>query len=95
MSRPPLPVGTWGSISTRVERTDAKGKPVRYLSKANFRDHDGRVRDVTAFGKTKTAAERALLKKLQAAPRPTSPASSPRCIRSITSSTSGRSASRA
>ncbi|WP_405065133.1 helix-turn-helix domain-containing protein [Kribbella sp. NBC_01510] len=65
MSRPPLPVGTWGSISTRVERTDAKSKPVRYLSKANFRDHDGRVRDVTAFGKTKTAAERALLKKLQ------------------------------
>ena len=65
MSRPPLPIGTWGSISTRVEKADAKGKPVRYLSKANFRDHDGHVRDVTAFGKTKTAAERALLKKLQ------------------------------
>jgi integrase len=65
MSRPPLPVGTWGSISTRVEKTDTKGRPVRFLSKANFRDHDGRVRDVTAFGKTKTAAERALLKKLQ------------------------------
>ena len=62
MSRPPLPVGTWGSISTRVERIDAKGKPVRYLSKANFRDHDGHVRDVTAFGKNKSAAERALLK---------------------------------
>jgi integrase len=65
MSRPPLPVGTWGSISTCVERIDAKGKPVRYLSKANFRDHDGHVRDVTAFGKNKSAAERALLKKLQ------------------------------
>ncbi|GAB2679523.1 helix-turn-helix domain-containing protein [Kribbella swartbergensis] len=65
MSRPPLPIGTWGSISTRLEKNGAKGKPLRYLSKANFRDHDGRVRDVTAFGKTKTAAERALLKKLQ------------------------------
>jgi integrase len=65
MSRPPLPVGTWGSISTRVAKTDDKGKPVSYLSKANFRDHDGHVRDVTAFGKTKTAAERAVLKKLQ------------------------------
>ena len=61
MSRAPLPIGTWGSISTRVVKTDAKGKPVRYLSKANFRDHDGQVRDVTAFGKTKTAAERRLL----------------------------------
>lgn len=65
MSRPPLPIGTWGSISTRVAKTDEKGKPVSYLSKANFRDHDGHVRDVTAFGKTKTAAERAVLKKLQ------------------------------
>ena len=65
MSRAPLPIGTWGSISTRVEKIDAKGKPVSFLSKANFRDHDGRVRDVTAFGKTKTAAERRLLQKLQ------------------------------
>ncbi|TCC38868.1 helix-turn-helix domain-containing protein [Kribbella speibonae] len=65
MAREPLPIGTWGRISTRVERTDAKGKAVSYLSKANFRDHDGRVRDVTAFGKSKTAAERRLLEKLQ------------------------------
>lgn len=41
-----------------------KGKPVSYLSKANFRDHDGHIRDVTAFGKTKTAAERAVLRVL-------------------------------
>jgi len=59
------PSAPGGSISTRVERTDAKGKPIRYLSKANFRDHDGHVRDVTAFGRNKSAAERALLKKLQ------------------------------
>ncbi|MDX2969002.1 tyrosine-type recombinase/integrase [Kribbella solani] len=65
MSRAPLPIGTWGSISTRVVKTDAKGKAVKHLSKANFRDHDGHVRDVTAFGNTKTAAERRLLQKLQ------------------------------
>ena len=47
MARAPLPIGTWGSISTRVEKTDAKGKAVSYLSKANFRDHDGRVRDAS------------------------------------------------
>src|SRR4051794_13991616 len=65
MSRPPLPLGSWGSISTSVERTDDKGRPVAYRAKAKFRDHDGHVRPVSAFGKTKTAAERALLKKLQ------------------------------
>ncbi|GAA3128945.1 integrase [Kribbella aluminosa] len=65
MSRPPLPIGGWGSISASVERTDDKGKPVAYRAKTKFRDHDGRVRVVSAFGKTKTAAERALLKKVQ------------------------------
>ncbi|TCC55369.1 site-specific integrase [Kribbella pittospori] len=65
MARPPLPIGTWGSISTSVERTDGKGKPAAYRAKAKFRDHDGYVRPVSAFGKTRTAAERALLKKLQ------------------------------
>jgi len=66
MSRPPLPLGSWGSISTSVERTDGKGKPVAFRAKAKFRDHDGHVRPESAFGKTKTAAERTLLKKLQA-----------------------------
>ncbi|TDW24134.1 helix-turn-helix domain-containing protein [Kribbella kalugense] len=65
MARPPLPIGTWGSISISVERTDAKGKPAAYRAKAKFRDHDGYVRPVSAFGKTKTAAERSLMKKLQ------------------------------
>ncbi|WUJ67993.1 N-terminal phage integrase SAM-like domain-containing protein [Kribbella soli] len=65
MSRPPLRLGTWGSISTRIEKTDARGKPVTYLSKARIRDHDGHVRPVTAVGSTKTAAERNLVKKLQ------------------------------
>ncbi len=65
MPRPPLPIRTWGRISTRVEKVDARGKPVRYLSKANFRDHDGRVRDVTATGRTKTASEHTLLQRLR------------------------------
>jgi len=65
MPRHPLPIGTWGRISTSIERTDENGKPVSYRSKARFRDHDGHVRPVTAFGKNKTTAERALLQKLQ------------------------------
>jgi integrase len=65
MSRPPLPIGTWGNISTHIEKTDAKGKPVTYLAKARIRDHDGHVRPVTAVGRTKTGAETALKKKLQ------------------------------
>jgi hypothetical protein len=65
MPRHPLPIGTWGRISTSIERTDEKGKPGSYRSKARFRDHDGHVRPVTVFGKNKTTAERALLQKLQ------------------------------
>ncbi len=65
MARPPLPIGSWGRISSRVLETDDKGKPVKVRAKANFRDHDGHVRDVSAYGKTATAAESALLKKLQ------------------------------
>jgi integrase len=65
MSRPPLPIGSWGEISTWVAQTDDKDKPVKYKSQAKFRDHDGHVRAVSAYGKTKTAAERAVLKKLQ------------------------------
>lgn len=65
MPRPPLPIGSWGEISTWIVQTDDKGKSIKYKSQARFRDHDGRVRPVSAYGKTKTAAERALLKKLQ------------------------------
>lgn len=65
MPRPPLPIGSWGRISSRVLETGETGKPVKVRAKANFRDHDGHVRDVTAYGKTATAAESALLKKLQ------------------------------
>ncbi|WP_165552907.1 helix-turn-helix domain-containing protein [Kribbella speibonae] len=65
MSRPPLEIGSWGKISSRVDKTDDRGKPIRYLSKANFRDHDGLVRDVTATGRTKSASEAKLLGKLK------------------------------
>jgi hypothetical protein len=60
-----LPIGSWGKISTSVVDTDQNGKPVNVRAKARFRDHDGQVRPVTAYAMTATAAERALLKKLQ------------------------------
>ena len=65
MPRTPLPIGTWGEISTRTMKTTKKGKPVMHLAHARFRDQDGRVRAVTATGTTKTAARTALLTKLQ------------------------------
>ncbi|GIJ07285.1 tyrosine-type recombinase/integrase [Micromonospora andamanensis] len=54
MARPPLPVGTWGTI-----RTEKLG-PNRYCARARFRDYDGKTRDVEAAGTTGPAAIRAL-----------------------------------
>ena len=65
MPRPPLPIGTWGEISTRTTKTNKNGKPFKHLAQAKFRDHDGKVRPVTAVGTTKSAARTALLTKLQ------------------------------
>ena len=65
MPRTPLPIGTCGEISTRTLKTTKNGKPVKHLAHARFRDHDGKVRAVTATGTTKTAARTALLTKLQ------------------------------
>jgi integrase len=65
MPRAPLPIGAWGSISTKVIETDKNGKPTKQRSQAKFRDHDGHVRNVTAVGRSRTAVEQALLKKLQ------------------------------
>ncbi|WP_405056867.1 tyrosine-type recombinase/integrase [Kribbella sp. NBC_01505] len=65
MARAPLPIGSWGKISTSITKIDAKGKPRSHTARANFRDHDGHVRDVTATGHSKTAAEQALLTKLK------------------------------
>jgi hypothetical protein len=65
MSRPPLPIGTWGSISTKVIKTDKNSKAVKHQSQTKFRDHDGHVRQVSAVGTSNTGAENALKKKLQ------------------------------
>ncbi|WP_432947830.1 helix-turn-helix domain-containing protein [Kribbella sp. CA-253562] len=51
-----------GRISTSVDKTDDKGKPLNFRAKAGFRDHDGQLRPVAAYGRTSSAAERALLK---------------------------------
>ncbi|MEU8221402.1 hypothetical protein [Kribbella sp. NPDC048915] len=56
MPRTPLPIGTWGEISTRTLKTTKNHKPAKHLAHARFRDHDGT---------TKTAARTALLLKLQ------------------------------
>ncbi|HEX8347262.1 MAG TPA: tyrosine-type recombinase/integrase [Actinoplanes sp.] len=59
MARPPLPVGTWGTI-----RTEQLG-PHRHCARARFRDYDGTTRDVEATGPTGPAAIRALKEKLR------------------------------
>lgn len=66
MPRQPLPVGAWGRIRTQVVKQDAKGRPLNVWARANFRDHDGKVRVVSAYGKNKTTAEASLLNKLKA-----------------------------
>jgi integrase len=65
MPRTPLPIGTWGEISTRTMKPTRNGKPAKHRAHARFRDHDGKVRAVTATGTTRTAARTALLTKLQ------------------------------
>jgi hypothetical protein len=65
VARRPLPLGTWGKIRTQVLKTDAKGKAISHRAMANYRDHDGRTRVVSAVGRTKTAAENNLREKLQ------------------------------
>src|SRR5512142_392894 len=59
MARPPLPIGTWGTI-----RTEKLG-PGRFCAHARFRDYDGKTRDVEATDTTGPAAVRALKEKLR------------------------------
>ncbi len=54
MARPPLPIGTLGTI-----RTEKLG-PNRYCARARYRDHDGRTRDIEATDTSGPAAIRAL-----------------------------------
>jgi integrase len=56
MGRPPLPVGTHGTIGFTVDPRS----PRRVRARTHFRDIDGVVRQVTKFGPSKAAAERAL-----------------------------------
>ena len=56
MGRPALPLGTHGKIGFTV----AASSPNRVRARTYFRDLDGKVRQVTKFGSSKAAAERAL-----------------------------------
>ncbi|WP_433015844.1 helix-turn-helix domain-containing protein [Kribbella sp. CA-294648] len=65
MAKQPLPLGTWGRISSRAVSRDAKGRADKFEAKARYRDFDGRTRRVTAWGKTATGAENNLRTKLK------------------------------
>jgi Phage integrase family len=58
MARPPLPIGTYGSISVRVNKSGS------YVAKVRFRDADGVTRGVTRAGRTATIARNKLLTAL-------------------------------
>lgn len=58
MSRPPLPIGTYGKI-----RCTKRGNS--WTARAAFRDYDGVTRDVERNGPTKTAAENKLKEALR------------------------------
>jgi integrase len=64
MARAPLPLGTWGKIRTYVDKTDNRGRPLRYRAVTQFRNFDGHTRQVEAQGKTPTAASNTLRGKL-------------------------------
>lgn len=65
MPRAPLPLGTWGKIRTRVAHVDAKGAVDRYRAIAQYRGHDGKTRQVEAYGKTVSGAENNLRARLK------------------------------
>lgn len=56
--RPPLPIGTYGEINTRRLPTG------KWVARAYYRDDTGKRRDITARGKNKAAATRALKTKI-------------------------------
>lgn len=58
MGRPQLPLGTYGKI-----RTYSHGQGFRAMT--SFRDYDGKTRSVQKSGKTRAAAERALVTALR------------------------------
>jgi integrase len=60
-----MPIGTWGLIRTYPMGQDGKGKPTWFKAIAQYRDFDGRTRQVQAAGKSATAASQNLRQKLQ------------------------------
>jgi len=62
--RAPIPLGGWGLIRT-APYPAGEAKPSRFRAFARFRGFDGRTRQVEAWGRSKTAAEQALRRKLQ------------------------------
>lgn len=60
--RPPLAVGTYGNI--RANDVTKPGGPKTWRAYCQFRDLDGRTRQVSATGKSESSAKRALKEKL-------------------------------
>jgi integrase len=58
MARPPLPIGTFGSITTREVR------PGVYRARTRFRDFDGVTREIKGTGRSAAAAVRELKTKI-------------------------------
>lgn len=58
MARPPLPIGTFGSITTREVR------PGVYRARTRFRDFDGVTREIKGTGRSAAAAIRELKTKI-------------------------------
>lgn len=59
MARPPLPLGTPGTISVTEE------EPGSWVARCRFRDHDGVTRRLRKHGSSKTAAKAALHEHIQ------------------------------
>lgn len=65
MARPPLPIGTFGSIKTTEVR------PGVYRARTRLRDLDGVTREITGTGRSASAAERELKVKIADRSAPT------------------------
>src|SRR5690348_5838619 len=65
MGRKPLQIGGWGLIRTYPTGDDGRGKPTSHKAVAQYRDFDGRVRQVQAAGRTATMATQNLRLRLQ------------------------------
>ncbi|MEQ3554635.1 tyrosine-type recombinase/integrase [Pseudonocardia nematodicida] len=67
MARPPLPMGTHGSI--KVARRAGERRDASFVAKCRFRDFDGRTRLIERSGATKAAASRALQDEIRSRSR--------------------------